>query len=247
MTTDTRSSADSWLHEALERLLRETLSFCRTFGAFVLRPGRSAHAWHDGRRRFMNPLGFAATSASAYWGVASVLSWVWPIPGPDASNSLLRDLSSAVGPYVHYGLLGIAMHLVLRVLGSHRRAFGSLGVALFVGGSIGTILAVLMSATARYLGHLRGTSALELGTGDPAPLALLIAAAMSYGLVCLAMARGLTGLHGAPIWKAATAAGSAVLITAVLFGSVLPDGDYGWRPYIAIDVGESTFAFGFRG
>jgi hypothetical protein len=37
-------------------------------------------------------------------------------------------------------------------------------------------------------------------------------------------------------------------VTAFLFGSVLPDGAYGWRPYIGVDLdGGFGFSFGFRG
>src|SRR5262245_15223668 len=103
------SATEVWLREAFERLVIELRLFARTFTAFLLRPGRSAHAWQTGEQVFMNPLGFGATAAGAYLAVAGALSALWPIPGEDASITLAGQITSAVGPYLHYGLLGVAM------------------------------------------------------------------------------------------------------------------------------------------
>jgi hypothetical protein len=196
----------------------------------------------------MNPIGFAATAVGVYWAVISVLAILWPIPGAEESDTLARQLTSAVGPYVHYGLLGIAMHLGLRWLGSRRSAIGSIGVSFFAAGSVGTAAALLWTATARWLGHVRGTGALELGSDDPLPLTVLIVAVMLYALVCLTMVRGMMGLHRTALWKAILAAAFAMVVTALLFGSVLPEGSYGWRPYIRIDLGGGfDVSFGFQG
>ncbi len=104
----------------------------------------------------------------------------------------------------------------------------------------------MLTATTRWFGHLRGTGALELRADDPVPLALLVAAVASYALVCLAMARGTMGLHRVAGWKAIIAATLAMVLTALLFGSVLPEGSYGWRPYIGSDL-DGGFSFGFQG
>jgi hypothetical protein len=241
------ASADAWLHDALGRFGRETGAFGRTFTAFLLHPGRSAEQWKSGERTFMNPLGFAASAAGIYWAVTSVVTALWPTPGSDAADTFVEQLASAVGPYLHYGLLGVAMHLGLRGLGSRRTALGSLGVAFFVGGSVGTLSALLLSSVARWVGHTRGTSSLELDGADPVASVFLIAAVGCYALVCWAMVIGLNGLSRAPVWKAVLAGGFAVALTALLFGSVLPEGNYGWRPYIDVDLRGQGVGFGFAG
>lgn len=241
-------AAEVWLREAFDHVLVELSLFGRTFAAFVFHPGRSARAWQAGDRAFMNPLGFAAAAAGAYWAVVSALAALWPIAGAEGADTLADQIASAVGPYVHYGLLGVAMHLALRSLGSRRSLVGSIGIAFFTGGSIGTAGALLFSSVARWFAHVRGTDALEMRAGDPVPLVLFGGAVLFYALVCLAMARGLMGLHHAAGWKSAIAAAFAVVVTALLFGSVMPEGAFGWRPYIAVQLeGGFGLAFGFRG
>jgi len=241
-------AADAWLREAIDRLRTELLLFARTFAAFALRPARSARAWQTGEREFMNPLGFAAVAAAGYWGVVTVLDAAWPIPGSEATEGVAAPLISAVAPYAHYGLLGLSMHLGLRWLGSRRRVLGSIGAAFFAGGSIGTLTALVVTAAARWVGHTRGTAALELRSGDPVPFILLLAAIVSYALICVVMAKALMALHHTRAWKVVIAAAFAVGLTSLLFGSVLPEGDYGWHPYVQLDLrGGPGVSFGFRG
>jgi hypothetical protein len=242
------STAETWLREGLDRSFREMAFFGNTFIAFALRPSRSAREWQAGEREFMNPLGFAASSAGVYWVATIVLAMLWPIPGPGLHDTLTRQISSAVTPYAHYGLLGGAMHLGLWGLGSRRRVLGSIGTAFFTGGSIGTLAALVLNAAAHWIGHARGTGAFEVHSGDLVPLVLFLAAGFSYLLVCGAMLRALMALHHAPAWKAMVAVGFAVLATALLFGSVLPEGEYGWHPYVRVDLADRfALSFGFRG
>jgi hypothetical protein len=243
----TGSPPDTWLQEAFSRLLAEFLLVGHTFVAFLLRPRRSVRQWQAGERHFMNPLAFSASAAAVYWAVTSVLAGLWPIPGSGVTNPLLQQFSSAVTPYVHYGLLGTTMHFGLRCLASQRRVLSSIGTALFTGGSIGTVAALVLSVIAHSIGHARGTGAFEVRSGDPIASVLLLAAVLSYVLVCVTMLRALMVLHLAPCWKAALAGGLAVVLTAFLLGSVLPEGDYGWHPYITVDVGaQFALSFGFR-
>jgi hypothetical protein len=240
--------AENWLHEAFARIVLEVMLFGGTFLAFLVRPGRSAREWQAGEREFMNPLAFSAGAAGVYWAAASLLGTIWPIPEPDVTDTFARQLGAAVTPYVHYCLLGVSMHLALRWLGSRRPVLGSVGAALFTGGSIGTFAALLLNAAAYWAGHARGTTALEVRAGDPLPLVLFLAAVLSYLLVCMAMLRALMAVHRAPPWKTVLAGAFAVLVTALLFGSVLPAGEYGWHPYLRVDpVGGFALSFGFRG
>ncbi|MGH7576590.1 MAG: hypothetical protein ACREM1_15875 [Longimicrobiales bacterium] len=120
-------------------------------------------------------------------------------------------------------------------------------MAFLAGGSIGTATALLLMTIVRWVGYGRGTGTLELQPGDWASLGLFVAAVVSYGALCLVMARAMIGLHRAPAWKAVLAATFAILITAILFGSVLPEGSYGWHPYLGVDLRDSvTLLFGFR-
>jgi hypothetical protein len=242
----TRSPAERWLHEAIARVRVELATFFTTFAAFGFRPRTSALAWQSGERVFMNPLGFAATAAGAYWAIVSVLSALWPIPGSESADTIGAQITSAIGPYVHYGLLGIAMHVLLRLLGSRRPALGSIGIAFFIGGSIGTSSALILSSITRWFGHVRGTSSIMLAEGDLVSLAILFAGVSFYLLVCLMLARGLMGLHRVAAWKMGIAVAFAILITALLFGSVIPDGSYGWRPYLRLWL-DGDISFGFRG
>jgi hypothetical protein len=239
----TTSPADSWLREAWDRVRQETALFARTFVAFVFHSVRSARSWQAGVGDFMNPLAFGASAAGVYWGVQAVLTALWPVPGSDAGDTLGSQLASAVGPYVHYGLLGATMHVGLRALGSRRRLPGSLGVAFFVGGSIGTITALLLSSATRWIANARDTNTLELGPGDPVAFWFLLAAVLSYGLVCLTMAMALMGLSRTAVWKTVLAGGFAIVVTAFLFGSVLPEGEYGWHPYIQIQGRQVSVGF----
>ena len=245
-SSQARAPAERWLHEAIARVRLELATFFTTFAAFGFQPRSAAVTWQSGDRVFMNPLGFAASAAGAYWAIVSALVVLWPIADSESTDTLAAQLTSAVGPYVHYGLLGIVMHVVLRLLGSRRSLLGSIGIAFFVGGSIGTATALLLSSLTRWFGHVRGTSFLELASGDWAPTAILFGAALCYLAVCLLLARGLMGLHRVTVWKVIIAAAAAMLVTALLFGSVIPDGSYGWRPYIRIRL-DDNISVGFRG
>jgi hypothetical protein len=244
----TGSTTESWLREALDRLRLEVVLFGRTFAAFCMHPGRSAGQWQAGERDFMNPLGFAAAAAGVYWAATNVLAVLWPIPGSELTGTPAQQLGSAVTPYVHYGLLGTAMHLGLRGLGSGRRLLGSIGTAFFTGGSLGTVAALLLRTAVHGIGHVHGTSAFEVRSGDLLPLLLFLAAGTSYVLVCVVMLRGMMALHQVPGWKAVLAGAFALFVTALLFGSVLPEGEYGWHPYLRVDLDRGwALSFGFRG
>jgi hypothetical protein len=241
------AATDTWLREALTHLLGELRSFALTWVGFAFRPARSARAWQAGTRDFMNPLGFAATGAAIYWAVTSVLSTLWPV-GEAEADGLAEQLTSAVGPYLHYGLLGAALHLALRTLGSQRRITGSIGAAFFAGGSVGTVTALIITAAARWYGHTRNTTSLDLQGPDIIPLLVFIGAVISYALICFVLAKAMLALHRTAVWKVLLAAVFAVTVTAVLFGSVLPEGNFGWRPYIQINLRDGIgFSFGFRG
>lgn len=245
-SSQARSPAEHWFNEAIARVRLELATFFSTFAAFGFRPRSAALAWQSGDRVFMNPLGFAASAAGAYWAIVSVLTALWPIPGSESADTIGEQFTSAIGPYVHYGLLGLAMHVVLRSLGSRRAALGSIGIAFFIGGSIGTTSALLLSSITRWFGHVRGTNAIMLATGDLVSLGILIAGVSFYLLVCLMLARGLMGLHRVAAWKMVIAVAFAILITSLLFGSVIPDGSYGWRPYLRLRL-DGDISFGFRG
>jgi hypothetical protein len=241
-------AAETWLREALERLWQELRLFVRTGAAFISRPARFARDWQTGELTVMNPLAFGATAAGVYWAVTNVLALVWPIPTTQTPDSLATEITSALGPYLHYGLLGATMHLALRALGSRRRILGSIGIAFFAGGSIGTLGALLLSAVARWFAFVRGTSSLELRTNDVVPLLIFTGAVLSYALVCVMMARALKALHHTAGWKTVAAVIFAVVVTALLFGNLIPDGNFGWRPYIrAVRDDGWGFSFGFRG
>lgn len=243
-----KTADETWLREALDRVVAESALFLKTFAAFLLHPARSARQWRAGERDFMNPLAFAAAAAAVYWAVTNLLSAAWPVAESAARDDVRDQLFSAVGPYVHYGLLGIAMHAILFALGSRHRLQASLGAAFFAGGSIGTLTALILTTAARWYAFTRSTTSLEIQSGDWLPIAVFAGSVISYVLICTALARALRTLHATAAWKVVVAAVCAMLLTAVLFGTVIPDGNYGWRPYIGINRdGGIGFSFGFRG
>jgi hypothetical protein len=244
----TQSADETWLREALARVGAEISLFSKTFAAFLFRPGRSARQWRAGERDFMNPLAFAAAAAGVYWAITNLLIAVWPVAETPDALQLTDQLSAAVGPYLHYGLLGVAMHLGLLALGERHRILGSLGAAFFAGGSIGTLTALLLTTLARWYAFTHNTTSLELTSGDVLPLVVFGGSVISYLLICTGVARGVGALQRTARWKLAMATVFAMLVTAVLFGTVLADGAYGWRPYIGINrSGGIGFSFGFRG
>jgi hypothetical protein len=242
------SVTESWLREALGRLWAELVLFARTFKSFVLRPGRSARSWQAGDSDFMNPLAFGATAAGIYWALSNTLNVLWPVAGNQAADTLGGEVASAISPYLLYGLLGATMHFALRLLGSRRRLLGSIGIALFVGGSIGTLGALITSSVARRMAYVRGTTSLEMSADDFMPLLLFLGATLFYALTCVLLARALKALHHTSGWKVVLAAVFGMVLTAVLFGTVIPEGNYGWHPYIGIETDNQIgFSFGFRG
>jgi hypothetical protein len=239
---------ETWLREALERVVAELVLFLRTWRAFLFRPARAARAWQAGEAAFMNPLAFGATAAGIYWALSNTLDVVWPVQGAESAETLATELASAVSPYLLYGILGTTMHFALRALGSRRRLLASIGIAFFIGGSIGTAGALITSAAARRMAYVRGTTSLELSEADIMPLLLFLGATLFYVLTCVLMARALKALHYTAWWKVVLAAVFGMVLTAVLFGSVIPDGNYGWHPYIRIERNNGIgFSFGFQG
>lgn len=246
--TNLNPVTETWLRDALGRLVAELVLFARTFRSFLWRPGRSARLWQAGDSSFMNPLAFGATAAGIYWALSNTLDLLWPVPRSEAAQTLGSELARAVSPYLLYGILGATMHFALRMLGSRRRILGSVGIALFVGGSIGTMGALLTSSTARRMAYVRGTTSLEMSASDIMPLVLFLGATLFYALTCLLLARALQALHHTSGWKVVLAAVFGMVLTAVLFGTVIPEGNYGWHPYIGIETDKQIgFSFGFRG
>jgi hypothetical protein len=238
---------ERWIGEALHHFRREASSFIRTFWAFLAGPADAARAWQRDDERLMNPMGFASISAGVYWGVAAIVAAVWPVPSARESNAFVDQLTGAVGPYVQYGLLGLSMHVALRALGSRRAAAGSVAIALFTGGSTGMITGLILSSTASWIAHSRGTNQVALTSGDTLAAVFLTSGWLLYALVCLALSRAMLGLHHTSAWKVTASALLAVVVTALVFGMVLTTGNYGWRPYLSVGLGAHELGFGFRG
>jgi hypothetical protein len=238
---------EAWVSAAVGQVLAEASRFATTLFAFATRPRTSAERWANGTSAYMNPLGFVAFAAAIYWAIANGAAALWPVPGDEAKDSILRQITLAIGPQVHYGLLGIAMHAVLRSLGSVKKVAGSVGVSFYAGGSVGLVLALGMVVVLSYFAHTRGTGSLQLAEGGVVVTSLFVVAMLTYAVLCLVLTRAMIGLHKVPGWKAAVGIVLAILLTALLFGSVLPEGPYGWHPYLSLshDAGFS-FSFGFR-
>jgi hypothetical protein len=240
-------SPEEWVPDAAAQVLAEAARYGATFAAFATRPRAAAERWAGGGSDFMNPLGFVAFAAAIFWAVANGTAALWPVPGAEAGGGIGGQIASAVGLQVHYGLLGLVLHGVLRVLGSRRRAAASLGVSFYAGGSVGMALALALVVAVHYAAHGLGWEPHQSVGDGVVPLVLFVAAVTAYALLCLVLARAMIGVHGVPGWQAAAGIAVAILLTALLFGSVLPEGPYGWHPFLSVarDGGLSIDA-GFR-
>jgi hypothetical protein len=206
-----RDEGPQWLAVAVRRTVRELRSFVTTGVSFGRNPRAFVEEWYRGGRTAMNPLGCLATAIAAVsFPTEQVLARYYP---EVTSSSLLIQGFSAIGPYLHYGMLGALTHLFLRLTGSPPRLRSSVAVALFAGalpGSASSLLAVPVAICAAY--PSRHTLAVVL--------AVVLLAAFGFFLWTLGVA--LAALHAASRKRAFAALGGALLVTGVVLRLFAP-------------------------
>jgi hypothetical protein len=213
-------AAPDWIRAALRQTLGELREFFRTALAFSRHPGRFADEWYRGEREALNPFGMLATAAAIVASthqflpllVLALMKSAHSID--DGSDSLARQLLAAVGPFLHYALLGALAHAVLRLGGSTRKLRGSIGVALYAGAGPGSGAYLLL-----YLAAMAVTlSGSKFFAGPYA----VVAIAPGFLVFAWALCVGLAGLHRVRAWRAGLAIVIAVVVSGLLFG-LLPE------------------------
>src|SRR5438067_6518133 len=131
-----------WIRDAVGRSAAEVRSFVRTGALFTARPGKFAREWAEGRLRALNPLGVLATGAAVLAVARALLDWVVSRSAPE--GGVWKQLADAVAPFIHYAVLGLLCHAVLRVLGSRRKLSDSLAISLFAGGGPGVLTPIVV-------------------------------------------------------------------------------------------------------
>ena len=226
---------DRWLQRATRQTLAELYLFAATTWKIATRPYRFVRAWAAGRTRALNPLGFVATAAALYWFLFGIIVFLWPLRHDTGwFGDPFTQISTALGPYLQYGLLGLLVHSGLRLTGSRGSLQGSLGVAFFAGG-IGALGGLLTLTGSRILAHLQGVDHYLPASADhPGSLLLGLVAVGFYLYFCFLLLRGLQALHGVTWYRILPLLAAAVLLSALLFGNVLPKGTYGNHPRILL-------------
>jgi hypothetical protein len=209
-------SPPPWVSIAARQTWSELREFFATALAFSRHPARFADAWYRGEREALNPFGMLATAAAIVASVHQVVPLLVLALFPkarredDGGDSLVHQVLAAVGPFLHYALLGALAHAVLRLAGSRRLLRGSIGVALFAGagpGSGGYLLIYLVAVVVTMSGS-------KFFEGPYAVFAI----ASGFFLFVWALCVGLAGLHGVKVWRSTVAVAIAIGIAGVLFG-----------------------------
>jgi hypothetical protein len=226
------SSPDSsdWVREAAFRTWDEARLFALTALRFTTRPGRFARDWSTGALPALNPLAMLATAAGLVGGANNLLGRT--IGLPSGSDSLVADVLVAAAPFLHYALLGLGCHVVLRLFGSQRHARDSVAMALFAGAGPAALVNVLIDAFGALIYLEAGRPPLVRGglfATLHGPLRDLLVHFSSAGFVTFLVTFGLAlaALHQRKL--ATVVALLATLVAAgVLFG-LLPPLPFGTR------------------
>ncbi len=222
-----------WVRDAIARSVDEGRAFVATAWAFTSRPGRFAIDWTSGRSGALNPLGMLATGAAVLSAARALLELAL---GRGANpQGLLEAVRDAVAPFLHYMVLGILAHAVLRAIArSRRRLTDSLAMALFAGGGPGVASTVVVYVVGAVLWIAAGKpDVIHAGLLGSLPAwaarPLLYVAYAAYALFLATLLWSLRALHGAAAWQAALALALAVFVVGIAFGLKPADVTFGTR------------------
>jgi hypothetical protein len=211
------SPEPNWIKEALAKLREELTLFLRTVASFALRPRAAAAAWRAGSLQLLNPLGFLATSASITVPILHVLDrWA----GEKDVASLGGELAETLAPFVHYIVLGVLAHVVLRLAGSREPLRNSVAVALYAGGGPGAAVNLVVAIAAGLLMKSRGTGNFFDATLPTSVRVMGFASVVAvFVAVFGSFAAGLAGLHRVRVWRSVLALLLAYLAAGLVFGA----------------------------
>lgn len=214
-----------WFRDAARAVGDELAAYLGATWAMIRRPGRFVLGWWHGREPRPNPVGMMATGAAITAATREVTS---AVIGLDHASSFWAGVASALGPYLHYVLVGLLCHLALLGLGRRRprpRPGDTVAVALYAGAGPSAVAAALA-----WLALLALHPWL-----DPA-VVMPVALGVAFSVFCMALASTLGALHDAPVWAILVAFAVAFPVSGAIFG-VAPAGDYGMHWVLRLDHG----------
>ena len=100
-------SDPAWLADAIRLVVEESVLYVKTAAWTLGRPARFAEAWLR-RDRFMNPLGFVASTVTVLAVALQVAGYVSSVDAP--ASGLLRDLLRLPLPYLFFAAVGAIAH-----------------------------------------------------------------------------------------------------------------------------------------
>jgi hypothetical protein len=215
----------AWFRDGLASSWREVKSYFATVWAFVRRPAAFIDLWWQGRQAAMNPIAMLATGAAI---VAATRQLAGAVVGIAHPESLADAALSALGPYLHYVVLGLVMHVLLLPFARRKvTSMDSVAAVLFAGAG--------PAALAEGLGWLV-MCAIWPFTRSTAALAVMLGVAFSVATTMIATALG--SLHRTKSWQMTLAILIAFTTTGLVFGYLAPPGNFGLHWVINLHSGR---------
>lgn len=213
-----------WTGEAWRSAVLELHHFVATAYQFTRRPVRFATSWRAGDDSAMNPIGFLGTAA-VFVGTTHQLTMC--ALGSAPPSSFYAAIANVLGPYVHYTVLALICHLVLRAAGGKGRREGnrrprtvdSVAFALYAGGG-----PAAAAECALWIVVLALSPVLPTGS---TPWLIAIGLGLAFTVFCAALATSVSILHEARPWHLMLAFAVAFPLMGLFFGLVDPPGQYG--------------------
>jgi hypothetical protein len=226
------ASPPRWIRDGLRATFGELKAFVQAGYQFSRHPSRFARSWSNGDTKVLNPAAMMATAAGFTLALRALLASVHGLEAFGGTDGLLGQIIDAVGPHVHYALLGLVAHGVLSVGGSRRPLGSTIGVALFVGS--GPALLAQIASFVDIAVFLRfGPAAHVTSAGSAWGATTLLVVLLGWLLMLVTLAAGLSGVHGRPRWVTAVAVLVAVVVVGHLF-HVMPQRFGAYGPHLAL-------------
>jgi len=238
----------AWVEASVRSVRAEAALYRATMRAFLGSPKVFVREWQAGTREFMNPLGFLALSVLVLGAVRSFGWWYLERQGSEFAAQLAgeqpfwAELWGALGPSLHFAVLGLICHHTLRLLGNHRvPASSSAAMTFYAAGSAGLVGEAAVWEL--VLGFLTvGVIPLEVVYSP-----LFAGFGIALSVFCAYLGYTLGALHLPRWWHMLLAFAAAFFITGLFFGHVDPPGDYGIRWFLRVWAdGHPTFSLQLR-
>lgn len=217
-------AAPRWIHAAVSAAWRELRGYAGTTWAMIRRPGEFSVGWWRGQIEAPNPLAMLATGAALTAASRQAAAAVF---GIERADTLLVAVLSALGPYVHYVLIGLLCHGPLRLLGKRKARLGdTIAMALYAGAGPAAIAEAAMWLLLIVAGHWLDADVL-----------LPVALGVAFSAFTMALAANIGAMHDARVWMVCVAYAVAFPGSGLLFGLIQPSGQFGLHWVIGVRGG----------